>query len=168
LGQRFGKQTPLVAEALVALDPENVVETIRLHGSMTLEVNGLENPPVISLDDLVVTESPKDGWAVASEAGESFALDLEVTHELALAGLSRELIRSIQEARKNAGLDISDRISLQWESKDPHIIQTWESHGTEIAHEVLATEVIRSADIEGRTGIQVANDMDIVMTLEKV
>ena len=173
LGQRFGKQTPLVADAVVALDPEIVVETIRLHGSMTLEINGLEingleNPPVISLDDLVVTESPKDGWAVASEAGESFALDLEVTHELALAGLSRELIRSIQEARKNAGLDISDRISLQWESKDPHIIQTWESHGAEIAHEVLATEVIRSADFEGGTGVQVANEMNIMMTLEKV
>jgi isoleucyl-tRNA synthetase len=166
LGQRFGKQTPLVADAVVALDPEFVVETIRQHGGIALEVHEFDTNPVITLDDLVITESPKEGWAVASEAGESFALDLEVTHELALAGLSRELIRSIQEARKVAGLEISDRIHLRWVSSDPLIIQTWELHGDEIAHEVLATEVLHS-DILG-SGAEIASDLEIRMFLEKV
>lgn len=165
LGQRFGSQTPLVASAVVALDPEFVVENIRVHGSLTLDVAGISPQPVIRLEDLVVTESPKEGWAVASEAGESFALDLEVTHELQLAGLSREFIRSIQEARKNAGLEITDRISLRWESEEPIIIQTWESHTDEISHEVLASKVARGAS-EGNY-IEVANELNMALTFIK-
>lgn len=143
LGQRYGKQTPLIAEFLATQDPELLVDALRGQGSVTLDVPGFETAPVITADDLVITESPKEGWAVASEAGESVALDLEVTHELALAGIARELIRSIQEGRKNAGLDISDRIHLWWNSSDSDVIETWETHGDDIAAEVLAREVSR-------------------------
>lgn len=158
LGQRFGKQTPELASALSALDPESVVAEIRANGSYTLNLPSISPEPVIYLEDLVVTETPREGWAVASESGESVALDLEVTHELALAGLAREIIRSLQEGRKNAGFDISDRISLWWSSSDPMIVETWKVHGAEIASEVLALEV--STNPSPASAIEVSSDLD--------
>jgi isoleucyl-tRNA synthetase len=141
LGQRYGKQTPQLAAAITQRDSEALVSELRASGSASIVVAGFESDPVITLEDLVITETPKEGWAVASESGESVALDLEITHELSLAGLSREIIRSLQEGRKNAGLDISDRITVWWISENPLIQETWAVHGVEIAAEVLATEV---------------------------
>jgi isoleucyl-tRNA synthetase len=165
LGQRFGKQTPAVAQAIGAMDPESLVESIRSHGNIEINVEDVESPALIQREDLVITESPKEGWAVASESGESVALDLEVTHDLALAGLSRELIRSIQEARKTAGLDISDRITLTWLSDDPLMVETWAVHGSEIAHEVLATSVHCATEVP--TGIEVSHDLNVQIFLAK-
>jgi len=164
LGQRYGKQTPLIAEFLATQDPELLVDALRGQGSVTLDVPGFETAPVITADDLVITESPKEGWAVASEAGESVALDLEVTHELALAGIARELIRSIQEGRKNAGLDISDRIHLWWNSSDSDVIETWETHGDDIAAEVLAREVSRE-QVPG-TATAISSELSVNLGLQ--
>ncbi|MCF8550445.1 MAG: isoleucine--tRNA ligase [Candidatus Nanopelagicales bacterium] len=164
LGQRYGKQTPLIAEFLATQDPELLVGALRGQGSVTLDVPGFETAPVITADDLVITESPKEGWAVASEAGESVALDLEVTHELALAGIARELIRSIQEGRKNAGLDISDRIHLWWNSSDSDVIETWETHGDDIAAEVLAREVSRE-QVPG-TATAISSELSVNLGLQ--
>ena len=59
-----------------------------------------------------LTETPREGWAVATDGGETVALDLELTPELRRAGLAREVVRLVQEARKTAGLDVTDRIEL--------------------------------------------------------
>ena len=56
---------------------------------------------------------------MASDSGATVALDLEITPELRRAGLARDAIRLIQEARKNSGLDVADRIALRWTSTDP-------------------------------------------------
>ena len=64
--------------------------------------------------DLIVTETPREGWTVASGGGLTVALDLTLTPELERAGLVREVVRLIQEARKNSGLEVSDRIELWW------------------------------------------------------
>ena len=60
----------------------------------------------------MITETPREGWAVATDAGETLALDLELTPELVRRGLAREVVRLVQEGRKSAGLDVSDRIEL--------------------------------------------------------
>ncbi len=63
---------------------------------------------------MIITETPREGWSVASDAGATVALDLEITPELRRAGLARDAIRRIQEARKNSGLDVADRIAVRW------------------------------------------------------
>jgi isoleucyl-tRNA synthetase len=68
----------------------------------------------ISGDEVVVSETPRSGWAVASAGSDTVALDLELSHELRLAGLLREIVRLVQEGRKSGGLDVSDRIELWW------------------------------------------------------
>ena len=94
------------------------------------------------MDDLVITETPRSGWSVASHAGENLALDLTLTPELINAGLVREVIRAIQEERKNIGLDISDRITVNWNA--PSATASAISQAVdEISAEVLATSMVQ-------------------------
>jgi isoleucyl-tRNA synthetase len=63
-------------------------------------------------DDVDLAQEVSEGWGVASDGGLTVALDLELTDELRREGQARELVRAIQDARKAAGLDVSDRIEL--------------------------------------------------------
>ena len=144
LGQRFGKQTPLVAHAIAEADAAAIQSALRAAGSARVAAGEL-GEVIITADDVVVTETPREGWAVASESGESIALDLVITEELRRAGLAREVVRAIQEARKNAGFEISDRISIWWSSADEEAQLMWAAHSDEIAAEVLATSVTQSS-----------------------
>ena len=68
----------------------------------------------LGADDVIVTQTPRAGWTVAADAGETVALEIQITPELRREGLAREVIRLIQDARKADGLDVSDRIELWW------------------------------------------------------
>jgi isoleucyl-tRNA synthetase len=155
LGKRFGKGTPPVASAIAAADPVRLVAALRATGTAEVGVDG--EAVALTEDDVVVTESPRAGWAVASDNGETVALDLEVTPELRRAGLARETVRLVQEARKAAGFAVSDRISLWWQSTDADLAAALREHGAAVADEVLATsflegepdaDAVRGADPE--------------------
>jgi isoleucyl-tRNA synthetase len=77
---------------------------------------------------------------VAADAGETVALETQITGELRREGLAREVIRLIQDARKADGLDVSDRISLWWQTTDQELSAALTEHGQLIAAEVLASE----------------------------
>ena len=136
LGKRFAKRTPLVAKAIQAADPAALVEQVRSSGwaQVTVEDESVD----VSADEVLVTEQPREGWAVATESGETVALDLELTPELRRAGLAREMVRMLQEARKGGGLAVSDRIHVWWTTEDETVRQTLSEHGRTIAGEVLA------------------------------
>jgi isoleucyl-tRNA synthetase len=137
LGRAFGKQTQDVAAAISATDPATLLATIRSSGSAALKVPHLGDVQV-SEADLVITETPKEGWAVVTEGGESIALDLTLTDELRRAGLAREVIRAIQDARKQAGFEVTDRIDLWLAVQDPSAMQALEEHRSRIMDDVLA------------------------------
>ncbi|MEO3783501.1 isoleucine--tRNA ligase [Actinocorallia sp. B10E7] len=138
LGKRFGKQTPLVAKAVTASEPAGLVTALRRAGSFTAEVPEVGTVE-LGPDDVIVTERPRSGWAVESAAGETLALDLEITAELRRAGLAREAVRMIQDARKQSGLEVTDRITLAWSASDPEMGEALREHGADIGGEVLAT-----------------------------
>ena len=142
LGQRFGKQTPAVADAIAASDPAALLAEVRANGSTTLTVSELGDVSIAE-GDVVITETPREGWAVAADAGESIALDLTITDDLRRAGLAREIVRAIQEARKNSGLDVADRISVYWSSADEDVLATMSEHGEMIGAEVLAPNMVQ-------------------------
>ena len=164
LGQRFGKQTPLIAAALASADPSELLASIRRDGTAGLEVDGVDDV-VVSESDLVVTETPREGWAVATEGGESLALDLHITDDLRRAGAAREIVRAIQEARKGAGFEVSDRISVRWSSDDPEVLQTLNDHAALIADEVLATDFAEGTD--GGTQV-VVPDVPISISISRL
>lgn len=147
LGKRFGKQTPTVAEAIAAADAASLSAALR-DGDAMVDVPGM-GAVSISSDDVIVIETPREGWSVASGEGETVALDLHLTPELRRLGTAREAIRLIQEARKNAGLDISDRIDLTWSSTDDAVAQALRDHGDQIAGEVLAISFAEGPAAEG-------------------
>ncbi len=143
LGRRFGKQTQLVARAIAGLDPEGLVAQLRSSdGSARIHVEGMD-PVVLTGDEVIITETPREGWAVATTEGATVALDLHLTEELQRAGIARQVVRVVQEARKASGFEVSDRITLHWYSDDPKVIETLAEHSGLISDEVLATSVRR-------------------------
>ena len=138
LGRRFGNRTQAVAAAITGTDPATLAAGLQDAGTASVLVDG--NPVDISPDDVILTQTPRTGWSVANDGGETVALDLDVTPELRREGLAREVIRLVQDARKADGLEVSDRITLRWEAPDPELAAALTEHGQLIAGEVLATE----------------------------
>jgi isoleucyl-tRNA synthetase len=153
LGKRFGKRTPLVANAIAAADAAGLAATLEVDGRATVTVEG-EDVEVLS-DEVIVSERPREGWSVVNEQGETVALDLELTPELMRAGVAREVVRMVQEARKNSGFDVSDRITLVWQA-DGDTAESLREHAGLVADEVLAVEMT-----EGEPGGAVVRDDDL-------
>jgi isoleucyl-tRNA synthetase len=140
LGKRFGKRVQDVARAVAAADAAALSLALR-EGTASVEVDG--EKITLAPDEVIITETPREGWSVASDSGATVALDLEITEELRRAGLARDAIRLIQEARKNSGLDVADRIVLRWDAVEPGVAAALSEHSGLIADEVLATEFVR-------------------------
>ncbi|MCL2552580.1 MAG: isoleucine--tRNA ligase [Actinomycetia bacterium] len=136
LGKRFGKGVQAVAAAVAAADAARLSADLREHGSATVVVDGED--VVLAPEEVIVTETPREGWSVASDAGATVALDLEVTPELRLAGLARDVIRLVQEARKNSGLQVTDRIHVRYAAGDGELSTALAEHAGLISEEVLA------------------------------
>jgi isoleucyl-tRNA synthetase len=138
LGRRFGPATQAVAAVIRAADPVALAHAVAAPGgSATVEVPSV-GPVELSASDLVVTQTPLEGWGVASGGGETVALDLTVSEALRSEGYAREVVRLIQEARKASGLDVSDRIVVRWATSDAGLAAALGEHGPAIAGEVLA------------------------------
>ncbi|MEX2290482.1 MAG: isoleucine--tRNA ligase [Mycobacteriales bacterium] len=137
LGKRFGKGVQAVAAAVAAMDAAVLAAGLR-DGTASVVVDG--TPVTLTPDEVVVTETPRTGWAVASGAGETVALDLEITPELRRSGLVREAVRLVQEARKTSGLAVSDRIELWWQAEG-ELAEALAEGSARVAEEVLAVQV---------------------------
>jgi isoleucyl-tRNA synthetase len=138
IGAKFGGDVQEIAKAINLQDHGILVANVRATGSAKIEF-ALGKSADIDLEDLVITETPRIGWSVASHNGESVALDLTLTPELIEAGLVREVIRAIQEERKQSGFDISDRIVVRW-GANSEVSKAILKHLSEIGEETLATK----------------------------
>jgi isoleucyl-tRNA synthetase len=149
LGRRFGPATQAVAAVIRQADPSMLAHAVAAPGgSVTVEVPSV-GPVTLSAEDLVVTQTPREGWGVASAAGETVALDLAVSDALRSEGYAREAVRLIQEARKASGLDVSDRIAVRWTTPDADLAAALDGYGRFIAGEVLAVSFGPGGDPQG-------------------
>jgi isoleucyl-tRNA synthetase len=138
LGRRFGAATQAVAAAIRDASPAALAHAVGAPGgSATLTVPEL-GEVTLTAADLVVTQAPLEGWGVATAAGETVALDLTLTAELRAEGYAREVVRLIQDARKSAGLEVSDRIAVRWSAAGTELAAALAANGPLIAGEVLA------------------------------
>jgi isoleucyl-tRNA synthetase len=147
LGKRFGKGVQAVAAAVAAADAAALSAELREKGATSVVVDGAE--VALSPEEVIVTETPREGWSVASDAGATVALDLEITPELRLAGLARDVIRLVQDARKTSGFDVADRIHLRYAASGGELAEALEVHSGLVAEEVLAESLRAGAPEEG-------------------
>jgi isoleucyl-tRNA synthetase len=138
LGPRLGPAVKEVARALER-DDGALAGALARGESVTLASVGPE-PVVLSPEDVELTQETLEGWGVATEGGVTVALELEVTPELRLEGLARELVRLVQDARKEAGLQVSDRIALGVAASG-EVAEALAVHRAFVAAETLATEI---------------------------
>ncbi|MFL5831501.1 MAG: isoleucine--tRNA ligase [Solirubrobacteraceae bacterium] len=138
LGPRFGKEMPLVAAAVAGLDPVRVAAALRDGTAVGISVGGSDHE--LGADDLLVSMKPLPGYQVEREGSHAVALELEVDDELRIEGWAREIVHAIQAARRDAGLDVTDRIALTL-AGDPPLVDAARAHQDYIAGETLAVEV---------------------------
>jgi isoleucyl-tRNA synthetase len=136
LGPRFGKDMPLVAEAVAALDAARAASTLRDGGTVGIGINGGEHP--LTADDVQLVLQPLEGYQVERAGTHAVALNLELDEELRREGLAREVVHAVQGARKDAGLKVEDRISLTLGGA-PELLEAVRSHEAYVTGETLAT-----------------------------
>jgi isoleucyl-tRNA synthetase len=146
LGPRFGKAMPQAAAAVGALDPAHVAEAVREGRTMGINVDGHEHE--LTADDLLLRLQPLEGYQVERQASHAVALDLAVDAELRREGLARDIVRTVQEARKQAGLEVEDRIALTL-GGDEELLDAARAHEAYLAGEVLAVTVSFDGDGDG-------------------
>jgi isoleucyl-tRNA synthetase len=142
LGPRFGKRMPQVAAAVAALDPVHVAAVMAEGGEVGIAVDGDEH--ALGADEVNLSLQPLEGYEVEAEAGHAVALQLELDDELRREGLAREIVHAVQNARKAAGLEITDRIELSL-GGDEELLAAARAHEPYVSGEVLATAVAYDA-----------------------
>jgi isoleucyl-tRNA synthetase len=135
LGPLFGREMPLVAKAIAALDPARVAAAVRDGAELGIAVAGREH--TLTAEDVILTMQAPDGYSVEREGAHAVALDLTIDDDLRREGHAREIVHAIQNARKNAGLAVEDRIELRL-SGDPAVLEAAGEHRDHLARETLA------------------------------
>ena len=109
LGPKFGKEMRFIAAEVQQFTKEDIIK-IEKYGNISLEINGKEI--TLEREDVEISSKDIEGWLVANEGGLTVALDVTITEELRKEGVARELVNRIQNARKDTGLEVTDKIRL--------------------------------------------------------
>jgi isoleucyl-tRNA synthetase len=142
LGPRFGKRMPQVVAAVEALDPVRVAAVMAEGGQVGINVDGDEH--ALGAHEVTLALQPLEGYEVEAEAGHAVALQLEIDDELRREGLAREIVHAVQNARREAGLEVTDRIELSL-GGDEELLAAARAHQDYLGGEVLATSVAYDA-----------------------
>ncbi|MEO8291766.1 MAG: isoleucine--tRNA ligase [Actinomycetota bacterium] len=155
LGPRLGGRVKEVAAALAG-DDGALAAALAAGDPVTVTTSSGE----VGLfpDDVDLTQEVLEGWGVASDAGVTVALDLDVTPALRQEGTAREIIRAVQEARKGAGLDVSDRIVLGVETSGA-VAEALRAHAAAITSETLAVELHEEAGSDAVHAVEIDGTM---------
>jgi len=135
LGPLFGRDMPLAADAIAALDPARVAAAVRDGGQIGISVGEREH--TLTAQDVLLTMRAPDGYSVEREGAHAVALDLAIDEHLLREGRAREIVHAVQNARKTAGLQVEDRIELVLDG-DPALIEAAATHREYIAGETLS------------------------------
>jgi isoleucyl-tRNA synthetase len=163
LGPRLGARVQEVARAF-ASDPDGTLAA-RLADGDTIEVEVDGGAVPIGPGDVQLSRDALAGLGVASEGGVTVALELDITPELRREGHARELVRLVQDARKAAGLQVTDRIELGVETADGPA-KALAAHRDEIATETLATSIVETT-VDGHRQEGTIDGTPVVVTVRR-
>lgn len=137
LGPRLGKKLGKLRGILQDL-PEDKLQGFESTGTLEIEIDG--ETVTLDREDVLVEHQGREGFAVAAANGYLAALDTQLDDELVREGLAREFINRVQNQRKQAGLEVTQRIELYTKGADK-MMDAVEAHQQHISSEVLASRV---------------------------
>ena len=154
LGPKYGKYMKQIAALVATFSQEQIAEVES--GAITqLEIDGAMLD--VAVEDFDITSEDMPGWLVASEGKLTVALDITVTDELRKEGVARELVNRIQNIRKDSGLEVTDKISVEIEAKEL-VEGAVAEFGDYIGSQTLAASVKCSAEPQGEFVVE--SDID--------
>ena len=119
----------------------------RVRNEQSQDLAGFE----LSHEDLLVDTSDREGFLSGAEGIYSLALNTEITTELAREGLARELVRHLQELRRTAGLDVSDRIRAYVSGDSELVADALTDFGDYVRQETLSIDILQSTPSDCRS-----------------
>jgi isoleucyl-tRNA synthetase len=138
LGPKYGKLMPEIAKEVGRRDAAELVRILRSNGSMSLNVAG--TAVTLTNDDLETRIEGKPGFAVEIDRDRYVVLDVNLTPELIAEGLAREVVSKVQNMRKTAGFELTDRITLALAAEQP-VLEAVAQFGDYIKAEILAVDI---------------------------
>ena len=131
-----------IARALATADAMQLKAELEANRSLQIEAAG--ETYTLEPSEIDVQTQNREGFFVEADARKFVALSTELTHELVLEGLARELVNKIQNMRKEADFNVSDRIRLSVDTSSGLVAEAFETHRTYILTETLTTAVVES------------------------
>ena len=165
LGQKYGRQFPEIRKAILEMDAEAGALKLLDGQSLSVEMDGqtLEILP----EEVEVRALARSGFEVASEGAYLAALVTDLTPELVQEGLAREVVRRVQDLRKQADLDIADRIHLYYQAT-PALTAAIENYRDYVMGETLTVELLAKPAPQGLAAAEAAfGEETIQVALEK-
>jgi isoleucyl-tRNA synthetase len=164
IGPKYGKQMKSIAAMVAQMDQDGIAQIEQNQGWKGV-VDGEE--VILDLSDFEIRAEDIPGWLVASENGLTVALDSTITEALRMEGVARELVNRIQNLRKDSGLEVTDKIRLTLKSSE-FIQLAAETNKQFICDEVLATDLMISADAFEGLSTDIEADADTLIRVERV
>lgn len=160
LGPRLGQKMKLVSEKIRNLSPK---ELFTLEQSGKIVVEGETLTP----SDVVIERIPKQAGAIQSEKGITLWLDTALDDDLIAEGLAREVVNRIQKLRKDTGLEVTDRIEVDYHGTDL-LKKAIETHSSYVANEILAQNLRFSDKRKDWSEEQTIDDEVLKVSIQKV
>lgn len=163
LGPRFGKNIKAAVQMINGLSNDQV-KTLEAGESLAVQVNG--EAATIEPTDVLIQSKDIEGWLVANGNGLTVALDIQLDDDLIDEGIAREMINRIQNLRKDAGFEVTDKIIL-YLSEDVALVRVFEKHQAYIQQETLTTKIVMKKDLVNGEIIEF-DQIKTIVNLEKV
>ena len=138
VGPKYGKLLNGIRTALAEINGTEAMNELRSTGLLTLDING--NKVELSEEDLLIETAQTEGYVTEADGDISVVLDTNLTPELIEEGFVREIVSKVQTKRKEAGLEVMDKIHIYAKDNDK-ILELMKNHKEEIMSEVLAEDM---------------------------
>jgi isoleucyl-tRNA synthetase len=150
LGPKFGKDMRFIAAEVQKFNQEDI-NKIEKDKNILLDINGKNI--TLELADVEISSKDIEGWLVANEGSLTVALDVTITEYLRKEGVARELVNRIQNARKDTGLEVTDKIKLTVLNFE-NLQQSISENREYIMSETLTKELVFVDELKDGTAIE--------------
>ena len=163
LGPRFGKNMKAAVGVINNLNDEQI-KSLEAGETLAVQINGEEAN--IQPNDVLIQSKDIEGWLVANGNGLTVALDIQLDDDLINEGIAREMVNRIQNLRKDAGFEVTDKIIL-YLKEDVALVKVFEKHQAYIQQETLAKEIVLKKNLVDGENVEF-DQIKTIINLEKV